>query len=157
MSVALFLLVRGIAAGGLYTPRWRNELRVEFGELALAYRPQEEGRRWVAWRLVGANNRELGRSAEVFDDIVACRAAIDHVRERIGAADAAVVLNDSSGLWTWRLAIDSKTVAAASRAYQRRRECSYNLAQFVGAASAAGIANEAVVLARGRVATLAHS
>jgi hypothetical protein len=98
----------------------------------------------VSWRLLGGNNRELGRSAEVFSDLQDCQLAALDVRERI--ADAAVELRseNGSGRWTWQLRLDDQPVAIAGRSYLRLRECQYNLAQFIAFAPAAGVAHATI-------------
>ncbi|MFE7777765.1 hypothetical protein ACFU5O_28475 [Streptomyces sp. NPDC057445] len=94
----------------------------------------------VGWRLVGANNRELGRSADTFSGLAECRAAV--VRFRAEAAEARVLLTmaDTAGSWTWRLEIEGRTVAVAGRSYLRHRECQYNLGQFLAAVPVAQLA-----------------
>ena len=59
----------------------------------LARRPSEPSRvnvdadgSWVAWRLTGANHRELGRSSRVFADLTQARADAQTLHERIAAA-----------------------------------------------------------------------
>jgi len=83
----------------------------------------------VEWRLISANNRELGRCTEPFLDLVACTAAVERLRDCIDAADE-LVLQDPTGGWRWRLLLQSQPVAGSSRAYLRRVECLATLVQF---------------------------
>jgi hypothetical protein len=105
---------------------------------------------WVAWRLAGGNNRELGRSAAVFADIAGCRQAAAALRWEIDETTRVVAANDPTGLWGWRLELAGLPVAAAGRLYLRQRECLYNLAQFVAAVPAARLSGHVVYLARDR-------
>jgi hypothetical protein len=91
----------------------------------------------IAWRLVGANNRELGRSARTYPDIATCREAVTFLRENIGEGDGLLANATDSGVWIWRLNIGEQWMAVAGRSYLRRRECQYNLAQFVAEAPTA--------------------
>ncbi len=93
---------------------------------------------WFAWRLLGGNNRELGRSAVVHPSATACRDAAARLRERISEFASVLATDARQGQWRWRLDDGDQTVAVSSRLYLRQRECTYNLAQFtVGAAVAA--------------------
>ncbi|MGQ0626315.1 MAG: hypothetical protein ACT4PP_16915 [Sporichthyaceae bacterium] len=88
------------------------------------------------WRLLGPNNRELGRSAQAYSDAATARAGIGFLRRQLDHLDARVGC-DSGGTWTWRLDLDGRPVAIAARSYQRRREATFNLAQFLAAAPTA--------------------
>jgi hypothetical protein len=103
---------------------------------------------WVAWRLAGGNNRELGRSAAVFADIAACRAAAAALRDDLGLTRRITAMNDSTGLWGWRLESGGRSVAVAGRLYLRQRECHYSLAQFVAAVPKARLSGHVVYLTR---------
>lgn len=83
----------------------------------------------VEWRLISSNNRELARCPEPFLDLGACLAAVDLLRDGIDAVEA-VVLQDASGGWRWRLGLYDQAVATSSRAYLRRVECAATLVQF---------------------------
>lgn len=94
----------------------------------------------VGWRLVGANNRELGRSAEVFAGLAECQAAVTRLREKAAGARVLLTMPDAAGSWTWRLEIEGRAVAVAGRRYLRHRECQYNLSQFLAAVPVAQLA-----------------
>ncbi|MFD4141702.1 MULTISPECIES: hypothetical protein [unclassified Streptomyces] len=106
---------------------------------ASAQRP-EGGDRPVGWRLIGANNRELGRSAQAFGGHAECRAAVKELRDKVGGARVLMSMSDSAGSWTWRLQIEGRTVAVAGRPYLRHRECQFNLGQFLAAVPLAELA-----------------
>ena len=95
---------------------------------------------WVAWRLLGANNRELGRSGATYLDLVDCVASIDALKRVISATPGLVAPEPATGSWYWRLDADAVAVAVAGRAYRRQRECFYSLEQFRAAVPASEIA-----------------
>jgi hypothetical protein len=85
----------------------------------------------VVWRLLGANNYELGRSAESFPGIEAAHAAIDDFVRRLPDLVDELDATATSGRWRWRLLSGTDLLATSSRSFQRERECRYNLAQFI--------------------------
>lgn len=86
----------------------------------------------TVWRLLGANNRELGRAAQFFVDERACRQGVTMLRHRLPALQSAMWCDDT-GRWAWRLEDQKRPVAIAGRAYLRQREAVYNLEQFLAA------------------------
>lgn len=98
---------------------------------------------WFAWRLLGGNNRELGRSARVLPSAADCRTAIETVQRRIQDLTPAVHTEPSGNRWTWRLDLDGVTVVVASRSYHRQREAQYNLGQFFACAAGAEVGEPA--------------
>ncbi len=85
---------------------------------------------YTAWRLLSANNRELGRGLTNFKDEDACRAAVLRLRADVERAIAVTCREQATSMWGWRLDIDGEPVAKSARSYRRQRECLYNLAQF---------------------------
>ena len=85
---------------------------------------------WCAWRLVGANNREVARSARTFPTFHECYQAARQLQHRLDLAAMTVRHDDSLNLWAWRAEIDGVAVATSGRMYQRHRECQSNAAQF---------------------------
>jgi hypothetical protein len=97
----------------------------------------------VSWRLLGANNRELGRSPGTFPDLDSCQAALRDLVEGIAAATPSITsVRDRTGTWNWRLDLGGRAVAVAGRPYLRHRECTYNLAHFLAAVPAALVAEK---------------
>ncbi|WP_152628396.1 hypothetical protein [Streptacidiphilus neutrinimicus] len=95
---------------------------------------------WFGWRLLSANNRELGRGATFFPRREDCEAAVLHLRANLDRAVPVVHVVRPDSLWRWRLEIDGTEAARSGRAYHRLRECRYSLAHFhtgVGLADAA--------------------
>lgn len=82
----------------------------------------------VGWRLVGGNNRELGRSVTVAEaDVV-----LEQVENLLAAPHdltfTALTVRDHQ--WVWRGRWQGTEVAASSRAYHRQREATYSAGQF---------------------------
>ena len=97
----------------------------------------------VGWRLLGANNRELGRSPVWYPDVETCREAVRTLKREIGAVTSAITASARpGGAWSWRLAVSGTPVAVAGRPYHRQRECAYNLNHFVAAVPDAVIADD---------------
>ncbi|WP_088320164.1 hypothetical protein [Kineosporia sp. R_H_3] len=122
MSGPRFVLVSGVLASGARRTSWpdRSGLTGEPGS----------GGRWVAWRLLGRNNHELGRSAVVFptaehvvDDVTSVRAGADDLT-------VAMLADGVQAEWRWRLLLDGRVVAVSSRSYLRQRECHYSASMF---------------------------
>jgi len=88
----------------------------------------------VGWRLLGSNNRELGRSASAYADAESALAAIGRVRELAPDGEAHIGHDPSTGLWAWHLDDDGVLAATSGRGFRHERECRYNLDQFRAAA-----------------------
>jgi len=91
------------------------------------------GGEMVAWRLVGGNNRELGRSLGTYRDEPACRVAVTALQRGLDRAEPRMVVTDPTGSWSWMLGLDGHAVAVSGRSYRRHRECQYSLRQFLAA------------------------
>jgi hypothetical protein len=89
----------------------------------------------VAWRVIAANNRPLGRSARTYESYAACRAAVVELQEQIDGLLPSVLFDGAHGHWTWRLDDARGANAVCVHPYLRRVECSRALSQFVLAVS----------------------
>jgi hypothetical protein len=130
VKASRFLFVVGVGRGASARPVWPDVHQTFHGEL-------DEDGSWVAWRLTGANHRELGRSSRVFPDLVQARRDAGTMHDRIADAEAHIVTVPDTGTWGWRLTLDDEAVATSSRGYARHRECTYNVAAFAAAAAIA--------------------
>lgn len=100
----------------------------------------------VGWRLLGTNNRELGRSSRSYADAEGALAAVAALRDLAPDAEAHIVHDASTGSWLWQLADAAGSVVATSgRGFRHERECRYNLDQFREAAPTAPAQDAAVV------------
>ncbi|MFE5763558.1 hypothetical protein [Streptomyces sp. NPDC056492] len=95
----------------------------------------------VTWRLVGANNHELGRSPHVHGSLTACCAAVEQLQGHIEQAAPLVVMSSGTGAWTWQLALEEQCVAVAVRTFRRQRECRHSLQLFLSATAEAQVAS----------------
>jgi hypothetical protein len=130
-----FLFVVGVGQGAEAHPVWPDIHQSFAGEL-------DADGSWVAWRLTGANNRELGRSCRVFADLPTAREDARILRERLDDTQAHILTVPHTGTWGWRLRLDDTSVATSSRGYSRYRECTYNVEVFVAAVRKAQVFDE---------------
>jgi hypothetical protein len=86
---------------------------------------------YVTWMVVSPNSRPLGRGANWFDDVDACRAAVVELRER--ATELRIVISVTGSDWQWRGALDGTATAMSTRSYLRQHECDYNAQRFLEA------------------------
>jgi hypothetical protein len=93
--------------------------------------------RWFAWRLLGGNNRELGRSAFAFASVTVCRESASAARDGAVRPIVSLSADVAKAMWRWRLDAESGPIAVSSRLYLRQRECQYSLTQFLSGLSVA--------------------
>lgn len=91
--------------------------------------PKERGG-LVGWRMIGGNNREVGRcphpsesAAEAYRVVHAAQLAVRQQEARM--------LCDAVAGWFWHISLDGEWLAVSSRGYQRQRECVFSLEQFL--------------------------
>lgn len=96
------------------------------------------------WRLVGANNRELGRAPEPSGGQSAtCCEAVARLQARLPTASGRIKLAGTGTTWSWTVEGDGELLAVSGRAYLRQRECQYSLWQFLAAAAVATVVTTA--------------
>ena len=86
---------------------------------------------WSAWRLIGGNNREIARSARVFDNFIGCYQAVRDVQCAVTEGRGAARLVNADGMWAWRYEVDGVAEVTSGRRYLRQRECSANIQAFL--------------------------
>ena len=84
--------------------------------------PEADGTSAVAWRLVSANNRELGRSAVYHWGADACVRAVSDLVRSLDEVQTRLSRNPVTGLWAWVLTQDGEPVAMSGRGYRRESE-----------------------------------
>ena len=97
---------------------------------------------WILWRLLSANNRDLGRGQNLF---ASHDQSVEHfrfVRENIERVEPVITHVDAGLEWFWVLMLDEQPVARSSRGYERLRECHYCLAQFLESVSTAEVVDD---------------
>lgn len=120
-----FFLLPGISVMGA---THRADVELSLGNASVS---TADGADTVGWRLLGGNNRELGRSAQVHS----ARTILDEIDRVQSAADrlSIVVSKSQTGKWYWAASGDGRRLAMSSRTYGRQRECRYNAEQFLRA------------------------
>lgn len=99
-----------------------------------------DARLW--WRLLGANNRPLGRSAVSYPDLSHSLTAAEAVRMLGAEARVAYLIDVDAGLRTWRLlhpTHSTQVLAISARGYYRQRECRSSVQCFLAALPEAGV------------------
>ncbi|MGX7677995.1 hypothetical protein ACSMXN_03765 [Jatrophihabitans sp. DSM 45814] len=91
----------------------------------------------VAWRLLAANNRAMGRSAITFGSVEDCYSAALELHLGRASATYSAVFNSEQSRWGWTLMLDGAWVATSAHQYHRRIECLRGLRQFVESLAAA--------------------
>jgi hypothetical protein len=101
---------------------------------------------WYGWRLIGANNRELGRSALTFLSYQAARRAIRQLKAGLGRLVRESTNDPATGRWGWRLDLDGTTVAISGRWYERDHDSRLGVAKFVALTAEADLTDGVVTL-----------
>jgi hypothetical protein len=96
------------------------------------YRLGESG--LVHWRLLGANNRDLGRGAAAYPGADECRVAITRAVASMSALER--VIARKADRWNWRLRERGHDVVVSGRSFENRRTCDEACHRFVAAATA---------------------
>jgi hypothetical protein len=92
----------------------------------------------VRWRLLGGNNRDIGRGALEYIDTEACLLGIKEVIYRLPELDA-VVKRAPRNLWTWQLELRGVAVVLSAHTYDRRIRTHHAQLQFLESAPDAAI------------------
>jgi hypothetical protein len=101
---------------------------------------------WYSWRLIGANNRELGRSARTFGSYPLARGAVRHLQEHADQLVRQTLVDPATGRWGWRLDLDSTAVAVSGRWYERDHDSRLGMAKFITLAREAELADGVVTV-----------
>ncbi len=84
----------------------------------------------VGWRLLSANNREIGRSAAWFADELTCRAILTELRSDVDRLRG-YVRRTPPNRWSWDAHLGDRTVALAGHSFDRMIRCQQSLETFV--------------------------
>jgi hypothetical protein len=109
------------------------------GEWFADYQAPAATHSWSAWRLLGANNRELARSHGTYPDAASCAAAIRELQSTADRLVAAFRPGFQTGRWYWQASVDGVPLAISARPFGWRRDCEHNFDQFVAALSGGAI------------------
>ena len=96
----------------------------------------------ICWRLLSPNNRQLGRSADVFDDLPACVRAVERFIMGLEDAEPLVTRRTAPVRWTWRVLEGNHVVAMSGRSFEAERQAVRTLDKFLASAAVASSAPE---------------
>ena len=108
----------------------------------------------IRWRLLGGNNRELGRGTGEFADRESCVLGIKHLKNVIDDLEVSLQRNDA-GSWGWLLCLGGVPVAASGHRYDRQIRCKQGVVQFIAAFRACEVGG-GLMLTHSRRWTAAH-
>ena len=91
-----------------------------------------------SWRLLGPNNRELGRSTCASPTIEEAYAHVVSIKSVVHTGSFRYSRN-SRGDWAWAAVIDNERQLRSCRNFRRERECVYNADVFLERLSATDI------------------
>jgi hypothetical protein len=131
----------------------RARFQILFGSASVSPQrmgwPTPDGRGpvdWYGWRLVGANNRELGRSAVSFVSYPVARQAVADVRAHWAELSRVVASSAVTGRWSWRVDFDGVAVAVSGRYYERQIDSRHGAERFVALLPTVGLADGVIAL-----------
>ena len=99
----------------------------------------------VRWRLLGGNNRELGRGSLAYPDADLCREGLAKTLLDLPTLVPAVMRVDHSH-WGWRLRADAVDIVGSGHAFDRRPRCEEACARFVELAPHASVRDALTVM-----------
>jgi hypothetical protein len=102
----------------------------------------------VRWRLLGGNNRELGRGMLAYEDAEACRAGLGRTIVDLPSLTGAVMRVDHSH-WGWRLRAGALDVVGSGHPFDRRPRCEEACARFVELAPYGEVRDSLTVMPNG--------
>jgi hypothetical protein len=103
----------------------------------------------VWWRLLSANNRDLGRSVSSHPDTDACIASLNALLLGLDTLEPLVRRRHSTE-WRWQLCADGDPVIDGAHGYDRQIRCEQAARQFVRHAATAVVSPTLVMTGRRR-------
>lgn len=100
----------------------------------------------ICWRLLSPNNRQLGRSADVFDDLSSCVRAVELLLSGLEDAEPLVTRHTAPVRWTWRILEGNHVVAMSGRSFEAERQANRTLDNFLTSAVLASVVPEVMGL-----------
>jgi hypothetical protein len=105
----------------------------------------------ICWRLLSPNNRQLGRSADVFDDLPTCVRAVERFIMGLEHAEPLVTRRTAPVRWTWRVLEGNHVVAMSGRSFEAERQAVRTLNKFLASAAVASVLPELMGLPLTRI------
>jgi hypothetical protein len=103
---------------------------------------QEERSTAICWRLLSPNNRQLGRSADVFDSLAGCVHAVELFLVGLKDAEPLVTRHMVPVRWTWRMLEGNHVVAMSGRWFEAERQAIRTMDKFLTSAELASAVPE---------------
>jgi hypothetical protein len=135
-----------VASGDLTQPGENSDVARYHGLHFHLYSSPTSG--GVRWRLLGGNNRELGRGMLAYEDAEACRVGLARTLTELPTLVPAVMRVDHSH-WGWRLRAGSLDVVGSGHPFDRRPRCEEACARFVELAPHASVRDVLTVMPYG--------
>jgi hypothetical protein len=104
---------------------WREHVRRVTGTAPEIIGLDDESASVIVWNLVSANNRELGRGAQIFQRFD--EAVLSAQRIIAQQLDVVPVSGDRDGVYGWRAAYEGTTELVCSRWYQTDRDRQHSI------------------------------
>ncbi|MBV9593888.1 MAG: hypothetical protein JO147_08875 [Actinobacteria bacterium] len=98
----------------------------------------------VHWRLLSANNRDLGRGVVGYRDPESCLLSIKLIVISLDGLEMQVRRRESSE-WRWTLGTDGEAIVVGAHGYDRQVRCHQAVRQFLDCASTASVSPAVVV------------
>jgi hypothetical protein len=102
----------------------------------------------VRWRLLGGNNRDLGRGCLDYPDAATCLAGLRATLTDLALLEPAM-LRAEHGRWVWRLRKAGEDVVVSGHPFDRKLRCVEACDRFLRLSPSAEIHDDAVVMSRG--------
>ncbi|UQX88408.1 hypothetical protein M6D93_00025 [Jatrophihabitans telluris] len=103
----------------------------------------------VGWRLLSANNRDLGRGGDTFADFTECRTALLTILARIDGLEP-LIRPGRPNRWLWGLREHGRIVVSSGHHYDRIVRCEQARRQFIDLARNAAMPSELTLTAARR-------
>ena len=116
---------------------WREHVRRVTGTAPEVIGFEDESASVIVWNLVSANNRELGRGAQIFQRFD--EAVLSAQRLIAEQLDVAPVSGDRDGVYGWKAAYQGVTELVCSRWYQTDRDRQHSITIAMTALRAASL------------------
>jgi hypothetical protein len=98
-----------------------------------------DSRLHYGWRLLGANNRELGRGSNAAKSIDHCAYEASALSDQCASIEYLHRRDQGNDGWTWNGTVNRGEIVHSSRSFRRERESRYNVDAFAEALATAEV------------------
>ena len=146
MSRVRFQLLFGPSSAHPYRMDWSLPTDGAATETGAVGTGTTNAREWYGWRLMGGNNRELGRSARSYPSYPVVRKAVRDLQQHANRLVRSTVIDPATGRWGWRLDLDDRTVAVSGRWYERDHDSRVGMDKFLNLVPSAELVDGVVTV-----------